>query len=164
MTIELCPCGSAKGYNECCEPVIRGQVKASSPEMLMRSRYTSYVKHEIAWLKDSLEVSQRADFDEKSVSEWSSSAEWVGLQILGTHKGGPKDTQGWVEFVARFKQEDTLREHHEIGEFHKVDDAWFFYDGRAVKPAPFAHDKPQAGRNDPCPCGSGKKFKKCCGA
>jgi preprotein translocase subunit SecA len=20
-----------------------------------------------------------------------------------------------------------------------------------------------AGRNDPCPCGSGKKFKKCCG-
>jgi SEC-C motif-containing protein len=22
---------------------------------------------------------------------------------------------------------------------------------------------PRAGRNDPCPCGSGKKFKKCCG-
>ena len=22
----------------------------------------------------------------------------------------------------------------------------------------------KAGRNDPCPCGSGKKFKKCCGA
>lgn len=24
-------------------------------------------------------------------------------------------------------------------------------------------NKPQAGRNDPCPCGSGKKYKKCCG-
>jgi uncharacterized protein len=24
-------------------------------------------------------------------------------------------------------------------------------------------DGPKAGRNDPCPCGSGKKFKKCCG-
>ncbi len=23
---------------------------------------------------------------------------------------------------------------------------------------------PKVGRNDPCPCGSGKKFKKCCGA
>jgi SEC-C motif domain protein len=23
---------------------------------------------------------------------------------------------------------------------------------------------PQAGRNDPCPCGSGKKYKRCCGA
>jgi len=24
-------------------------------------------------------------------------------------------------------------------------------------------DEPKVGRNDPCPCGSGKKFKKCCG-
>ncbi|MDT1878169.1 hypothetical protein FPK46_29200, partial [Acinetobacter baumannii] len=23
--------------------------------------------------------------------------------------------------------------------------------------------RPLIGRNDPCPCGSGKKFKKCCG-
>ena len=23
-------------------------------------------------------------------------------------------------------------------------------------------DRPEAGRNDPCPCGSGLKFKKCC--
>ena len=22
----------------------------------------------------------------------------------------------------------------------------------------------KVGRNDPCPCGSGKKYKKCCGA
>ncbi|MDA7791233.1 SEC-C metal-binding domain-containing protein [Opitutales bacterium] len=24
-------------------------------------------------------------------------------------------------------------------------------------------DAPKVGRNDPCPCGSGKKYKKCCG-
>jgi hypothetical protein len=30
-------------------------------------------------------------------------------------------------------------------------------------PRPFVYDKPKVGRNDPCPCGSGKKFKKCCG-
>ena len=29
-------------------------------------------------------------------------------------------------------------------------------------PQPFIHDAPPVGRNDPCPCGSGKKFKKCC--
>ena len=28
----------------------------------------------------------------------------------------------------------------------------------------FQRDHPKVGRNDPCPCGSGKKFKKCCGA
>ena len=26
------------------------------------------------------------------------------------------------------------------------------------------HEGPRVGRNDPCPCGSGKKYKKCCGA
>ena len=26
------------------------------------------------------------------------------------------------------------------------------------------HDEPKTGRNDPCPCGSGKKFKQCCGS
>jgi uncharacterized protein YecA (UPF0149 family) len=33
---------------------------------------------------------------------------------------------------------------------------------------PFLHPgrkpKPPVGRNEPCPCGSGKKYKKCCGA
>jgi uncharacterized protein YecA (UPF0149 family) len=27
----------------------------------------------------------------------------------------------------------------------------------------FIHSSPKVGRNDPCPCGSGKKYKKCCG-
>ncbi len=31
------------------------------------------------------------------------------------------------------------------------------------RPAPVRHDGPKVGRNDPCPCGSGKKYKKCCG-
>ncbi len=30
-------------------------------------------------------------------------------------------------------------------------------------PQPIRHTGPETGRNDPCPCGSGKKFKKCCG-
>jgi preprotein translocase subunit SecA len=31
------------------------------------------------------------------------------------------------------------------------------------KPEPIRRDEPKVGRNDPCPCGSGKKYKKCCG-
>lgn len=47
---------------------------------------------------------------------------------------------------------------------------WAVYDLRAAglalgpRVAPVRHDQPQPGRNDPCPCGSGKKYKKCCGA
>ena len=29
---------------------------------------------------------------------------------------------------------------------------------------PIRKDEPKVGRNDPCPCGSGRKYKKCCGA
>ena len=37
-------------------------------------------------------------------------------------------------------------------------------DGIAVtsKPETIVHRAEKTGRNDPCPCGSGKKFKKCC--
>ena len=32
------------------------------------------------------------------------------------------------------------------------------------KPKTFVKTGPEIGRNDPCACGSGKKYKKCCGA
>jgi uncharacterized protein len=42
----------------------------------------------------------------------------------------------------------------------------FFRDTGAVSPAqaPIRREGPRIGRNDPCPCGSGRKFKRCCGA
>lgn len=30
-------------------------------------------------------------------------------------------------------------------------------------PIPIVEHSPRVGRNDPCPCGSGRKYKKCCG-
>jgi preprotein translocase subunit SecA len=36
-------------------------------------------------------------------------------------------------------------------------------DGEAVKHEPVRRERPKVGRNDPCPCGSGKKYKKCHG-
>jgi hypothetical protein len=37
-----------------------------------------------------------------------------------------------------------------------------FADASAVKQRPFVSPTSKIGRNDPCPCGSGKKYKKCC--
>jgi preprotein translocase subunit SecA len=36
--------------------------------------------------------------------------------------------------------------------------------GEGAKVKTITRDAPRVGRNDPCPCGSGKKYKKCCGA
>lgn len=76
--------------------------------------------------------------------------------------GGEDDTKGMVEFVARYRKNSQAFDHHEIAEFVKEDDRWYFKDGHAPQPMQAIRNGPKIGRNDPCPCGSGKKYKKCC--
>lgn len=46
-------------------------------------------------------------------------------------------------------------------QFEEDDEYGYDYDIEVQKP--FVREKIKIGRNDPCPCGSGKKYKKCCG-
>ncbi len=161
MSDKLCPCGTGKNYSECCEPIIKQTEKASGPEALMRSRYTAYALGEILWLRDSLEESQRKDFDEKGARSWSKQSEWLGLKIV-QEKIDEEKNKGLVEFTAKYKQNGVAREHHEVSEFVRKNGEWFLTEGTMIKPEPVRSEK-TVGRNDPCPCGSGKKYKKCCG-
>ncbi|MEW8683176.1 MAG: YchJ family metal-binding protein, partial [Candidatus Thiodiazotropha endolucinida] len=68
-----------------------------------------------------------------------------------------------VEFIATYKEGGMVRPHHEISRFLKQDGVWYFVDGQLVAPKTEKRHQPKVGRNDPCPCGSGKKYKKCCG-
>ncbi|TAN39853.1 MAG: YchJ family protein [Nitrospirae bacterium] len=157
-----CPCGSDRLYEECCEPLIRGTSPAETPEQLMRSRYTAYAMKEIPYLLTTLHPDHRKDYDEKSTRSWSESAQWHGLEILGTGAGGPGDSSGTVEFIATFTQAGKKTEHHEVASFSKMDGQWYFVSGEAPSLKPVVRTEPKVGRNDPCPCGSGKKYKKCC--
>jgi SEC-C motif-containing protein len=158
-----CPCGSGLAYDACCGPIIAG-APAATAEALMRSRYSAYVKHAYAHLGSSLSAEQRKDFDPDEAKRWAESSEWLGLTIHRTDKGGPEDTTGVVEFTARFKVEGKEQEHYEAASFNREDGKWV-YSGTANGPGQTVrHEKPKPGRNDPCPCGSGKKYKKCCGA
>ena len=68
-----------------------------------------------------------------------------------------------MEFATSFKRQGKEYVHHEIASFRREQGIWMYVTGRMnPKPPPRQVDK--VGRNDPCPCGSGKKFKKCCGA
>jgi SEC-C motif-containing protein len=161
--MDSCPCGSAKPYAVCCRPLISGERLAGSAEELMRSRYSAYVKKETAWLRESLHPGHRADFDEASSRAWAERATWHGIEILYTTKGGPDDQEGTVEFVVRFTESSTRQEHHELSSFQRTGGKWYFTMGKPLPPRPVARQLPKVGRNDPCPCGSGKKYKKCCG-
>ena len=162
-TTETCPCGSGKPYAECCRPLIEGSETALTAEALMRSRYTAFTKVAVPYLLDTVHPGQRGQHDARSIRKWAERSEWRRLEILDTQAGSPDDTEGKVEFYAEYIEKDVKKRHHEIAEFRKKDDKWYFYDGKPPKQAQVVHATPKVGRNDPCPCGSGKKYKKCCG-
>jgi SEC-C motif-containing protein len=160
MTVEQCPCGSGASFTECCEPLIKGIRPAATAESLMRSRYSAYVKAEIDYLYDSTHPDYRKGYDHEGTREWAEKSQWKGLEIVAA-RGGEADTLGEVEFIATYSDGETVHNHHELGKFRKVDNRWLFVDGKMVTAKPIVSTK--IGRNEPCPCGSGSKYKKCCG-
>ena len=160
--METCPCGSERSYDDCCRPLVEGRQNAETAEALMRSRYSAFVKTEIDYLCDTIPPDRQEKFNRQEAANWSKNSEWEGLEILETSEGGPDDETGTVEFIARFREKEKKVEHHEVAQFGKIDGRWYFIDGHTPKSKPTVRQSPKIGRNAPCPCGSGKKYKKCC--
>ena len=158
-----CPCGSKLPHDECCGPIIAGERPAPTAEALMRARYSAYATLATDFLLSSLHPDRQQEHDPEAVREWAEDSEWLGLEILATTGGGEDDDTGEVEFVCLYEYDGEEKRHHESASFARVDGQWYFVEGEMVKSRPFVRESPKVGRNDPCPCGSGKKFKKCCG-
>ncbi len=156
-----CPCGSNVDYKDCCGAIISGARPAETAEQLMRARYAAYAGAETDFIFESTHPDHRQGYDHAGTREWAEKSDWLGLEITSTSLGGPDDTLGEVEFIARFREKGVLRVHHELAHFLRDNGRWYFTEGTMVKPRPKSVDK--IGRNDPCPCGSGLKYKKCCG-
>ena len=158
-----CPCNSGLPYASCCEPLIKGVTAAASPEALMRARYSAFAHQEMPYLLETLHPGQRSDYDDEGATKWARESDWTGLEILDV-KGDPAtDNNGTVEFRASYRRNGEKLEHHELAEFRKSSGIWYFFDGKMVSAGQYRRETPKVGRNDPCPCGSGRKFKKCCG-
>jgi SEC-C motif-containing protein len=166
--MENCLCGSDLDRASCCGPVLDGASPATTAEGLMRARFSAYATRNLDFIINSTLPTSRSDSDLEAMRAWAEQAEWEGLEVVSTQKGAATDTKGEVEFIARYKLQGVPHHHHEKSEFVKQDGLWFFKDGAVVYSGPSNKPKPvvntvKAGRNDPCPCGSGQKFKKCCG-
>jgi SEC-C motif-containing protein len=144
-------------------PIIRGEKKAETAEELMRARYSAYALGEVDFILKTHTSDAGKDVDRKSTEAWSKHSKWQGLEIVSTEGGGPKDETGVVEFVARYKVKNVGIEHRERAKFEKHGGKWLFAEGEQIAGPPVKHEGPRVGRNDPCPCGSGKKYKKCHG-
>lgn len=160
--MESCPCGSGRSYDECCRPYIDGARPAPTAEALMRARYTAHVKTAVDFVYNTTHPGQRGKVDREQVIAWSKKSEWLGLEIHAVNEGGPEDPRAVVEFTARYREKGKPVLHREIAEFTRENGQWYFVDGQPPKVTPTIRNGPKIGRNDPCPCGSGKKYKKCC--
>ncbi|MAD46193.1 MAG: zinc chelation protein SecC [Oceanospirillaceae bacterium] len=147
--MSLCPCGSGISYRDCCGPLHQGK-PAPTPEALMRSRYSAFVRQDSDYLLSSWAAQTRP-----SQLTLDDDRQWCALLVNSSSQQG---REGRVSFCARFRDQDGYHELAETSRFQLDEDGyWRYLDGKADirRWAP--------GRNDPCPCGSGKKFKKCCG-
>lgn len=141
--------------------MVEGREVPKTAEDMMKSRYAAYTVGAIDYIMETHDPATREGISKEETEEWAKSSEWLGLEILSTVAGTEEDEQGIVEFKATFKEDGEEQVHHEKSAFVKKDGKWYYHgwlplQGTIVK-------EKKIGRNDPCPCGSGKKYKKCCG-
>ncbi len=118
-----CPCDSGLPYGQCCSPWHTGLsegVHASTPEALMRSRYSAYVLGLIEYLLATWHGSTSpGDLELPPVK-------WLGLEVRHAEESGDA---GVVEFVARLREGGRAQRMHETSRFVREQGRWFYIDG-----------------------------------
>lgn len=155
----VCLCDSGLNHDECCGLYHEAILFPATAEALMRSRFTAYALRDADYLRktwDSGKCPDNIDFSRET-------AVWQRLEVIDTKKGGPQDDKGIVEFRAYYLQDGEECVLHEVSRFIKKEGRWLYLDG-VIKSLGKIGSTLDLGKNAPCPCGSGKKFKRCCGA
>ncbi len=160
--MSLCTCGSEKEFEVCCQPIIEGTALAPTAEQLMRARFSAHATKNYDFLNDSTHPEFRDDVDVKEIEQWSSALSWDSLEILETEKGTEDDVEGFVSFRANYSINGMPQNLVENATFRKEADKWYYVEGDILGNEPYRREIPKVGRNEPCICGSGKKYKKCC--
>ena len=168
-----CPCGSDFPFTDCCGPMIRGTGFPDTAEDLMRSRYTAFAQKNWEYLVITSHPEEKKEMAKLGPALVEEEVDWKKLEIVGTRAGGSNDSEGQVDFVAHYVKEGSEQTMRESSRFYKINGRWVYSRKDSTlppvaastrkKPKTFVRDEAKVGRNDPCPCGSGKKFKKCCG-
>lgn len=154
-----CPCSSGRTFGECCLPVLEGRRVPANAEELMRSRFTAHALRDYRHLHLTDWETAKQPFEDGA--EEPQAPEWTRL-VVHAHELGAKPETAFVDFSAYYKVGDGEDALHEKSEFVLREGRWYYTRAVRTGPAPIKA-APKVGRNDPCPCGSGKKFKQCCG-
>lgn len=151
-----CECGQELPFEECCGRFLGGQAHPETAEELMRSRFVAFGMGDFDYIERTQVDPLPSEVRERKVPEWET------LKVLNTTKGEADDQTGVVEFVAHYHHHGC-HNHHEKARFSRVDGEWKYVSGEMLDGGTLKRSHAKVGRNDPCPCGSGKKYKRCCG-
>ncbi len=130
------------------------------PEQLLRTRYDAFVSGDVDYILATHHPETRSQVERAAVEAWSKGSSWKGIKI---DQVDLKKDKALIRFTVRYQREDETTNHTEDAEFRLFDGRWYYYDSNFPKPETIRRDGEKLGRNDPCHCGSGKKFKKCHG-
>jgi SEC-C motif-containing protein len=120
----LCLCGAPCVYGDCCGRYLDAGLCPDRAEALMRSRYVAYVRGRADYLLATWHPATRPatlDLNGEQVR-------WLGLKVCRVWAGSPRDNDGIVEFVARYKIGGRAYRLHETSRFVKEGGRWFYLD------------------------------------
>lgn len=147
-----CPCGSAQDYDECCEPLHAFAKLPKTAEQLMRSRFVSFYLKKVDYIIATTTPAQQDLLDKSALQAWADTMNWTHLAVISHNTVGKRHAQ--VHFKAYFDNGQGEQVHDERSAFVKVGERWYFLD--PTLPVSLTNKQP-------CLCGSGDKFKACCG-
>jgi SEC-C motif-containing protein len=130
--MSACFCCSNQSFAECCEPLLKGEKEAATPEALMRSRYSAFCTKNLDYVVETTDPQARHDMDKESTRAWMNDAQFSKLEVLASLSEGNK---GSVEFKAYYRMNDQDHIHHEFSKFRKQSGVWYFRDGRVIPAA-----------------------------
>jgi SEC-C motif-containing protein len=152
MSSKACPCGNQQSLRHCCGRFHDGAA-APSAEALMRSRYSAYALGLVDYLVRSTLPAQQIGLDQQAIQSWSQGSTWLGLEVEQAQLAEGDPQHAYVTFTAHWLDDNGEHSHRERSAFVRNNSNWYFIDPTVEL---------KLGRNDPCPCASGLKFKKCC--
>lgn len=124
--MQLCPCGSNLFYVACCGPFLTHEKNPTTPEALMRSRYTAYFEGNMEYISETMKSPAADNFDPIAARERAKKIKWVELNVVNASHD--KST-GTVEFYASYSDGYKTKVLHEISSFILEKGQWFYVSG-----------------------------------
>lgn len=124
MTARACPCGTGRDFDDCCRPFLDGDALPATPEQLMRSRYTAFVRADDVYLLATWHPGTAPE-DVDPVP----GLDWIGLEVIDAPPVEPGAKRGVVEFAAHWREHRDRGTLHERSRFVLQSGRWWYLDG-----------------------------------